>query len=79
MTTVNLKKNIHKAVDKIEDLGLLQAVFTILEKQIENTPEYELTALQKKELDKRMANHKAGRSKAYSWEEVKKSLLNQKE
>lgn len=76
MTTNNLKKNIHKAIDKIEDAGLLQAVYIILEKQIEATPEYELTTAQKKELDKRLADHKAGRTKTYSWEEVKKSLAN---
>lgn len=75
MTTVHLKKNIHKAVDKIDDASLLQAVYTILEKQMEAASEYELTAAQKKELDKRLANHKSGRSKSYSWTEAKKSLL----
>lgn len=75
MTTVHLKKNIHKAVDKIEDAGLLQAVYTILEKQMEATSEYELTTAQKKELDKRLAAHKAGRSKSYSWAEAKRTLL----
>jgi hypothetical protein len=46
MTTLNLKKNIHKAIDKIEDAGLLQAVYTILEKQLDQS-EYSLTGLQK--------------------------------
>jgi putative addiction module component (TIGR02574 family) len=78
MTTVNLKKNIHKAVDKIDDAELLQAVYTILEREIGNLEEYELTAAQKKELDRRLANHKSGKSKSYSWEEVKASLLNRK-
>jgi putative addiction module component (TIGR02574 family) len=76
MTTVNLKKNIHKAVDKIDDPELLRAVYTILEREIENAEQYELTPAQKKELDRRLANHKSGKSKSYSWEEVKGSLLN---
>ena len=78
MTTINLKKNIHKAIDKIEDQSLLLAVYTILEKQIETNEEYELTPAQKKELDRRLANHKSGKSKSYTWEAVKKSLLSQK-
>ena len=78
MTTINLKKNIHKAVDKINDTDLLHAVYTILEREIENTEEYELTPPQKKELDRRLANHKSGKSKSYSWEEVKTNLLNRK-
>lgn len=75
MTTVSLKKNIHKAVDKIDDTGLLQAVYTILEKQIAVSSDYALTAAQKKELDKRFANHKSGKTKSYAWADVKKSLL----
>ena len=74
MTTVHLKKNIHEAVDKIDDPGLLQAVYTILEKQMKAVPEYELTLAQQKELDKRLAGHKAGRSRSYTWAEAKKSL-----
>jgi putative addiction module component (TIGR02574 family) len=75
MTTVKLKKNIHKVVEKIDDAGLLQAVYTILEKQMEVTADYELTAAQKKELDKRIVSHKNGKSKSHSWAEVKKDLL----
>ncbi len=74
MTAINLKKNIHKAVDKIEDTDLLQAVYVILEKEIGNSTPYNLTPPQKKELDKRLADHKAGKSKSYTWSEVKKSL-----
>ncbi len=78
MTTLRLKNNIHKAIDKIEDENLLKAVYTILEKQMETNGEYDLTPAQQKELDRRLANHQSGKSKTYSWEEVKASLLNRK-
>ena len=78
MTTTILKKKLTKAINEIDDAGLLQAVYTILEKQLESQPEYALTSTQKKELDRRMANYKAGRTKSYPWEEVKKNLLNRK-
>ncbi len=78
MTTIILKKKLTKAISEIDDAGLLQAVYTILEKQLGSQSEYELTSSQKKELDRRMADHKAGRTKAYPWEEVKKNLLNRK-
>ena len=75
MTTINLKKNIYKAVEKIDDAGLLEAVYTILEKQIETLSAHPLSPAQKKELDKRRSSHKSGKSKSYSWPEVKNSLL----
>lgn len=78
MTTLRLKNNIHKAVDKIGDENLLKAVYTILEKQIETEDEYSLTLAQQKELSRRLANHQSGKSKTHSWEEVKASLLNNK-
>ena len=78
MTTTILKKKLTKAINEIDDAGLLLAVYTIIEKQLESQPEYQLTAMQKKEPDRRMADHKAGRTKSYPWEEVKKNLLNRK-
>jgi len=78
MTTLKLKKNIHKAIDQIEDESLLRAFYTILEKQIDASDEYELTTAQKKELDRRLARHRSGKSKSYSWQEVKASLLSRK-
>ena len=78
MTTLKLKNNIHKVIDKIEDENLLKAVYTILEKQVELTDEYDLTPAQQKELKRRLTNHQSGKSKTYSWEEVKASLLNRR-
>ena|SRR5437868_6956748 len=72
MKTSEIKKNIHEAVDKIEDPNLLQAFYTILEKQIESEVGHPLSNDQKKELNKRLANHKNGSGKTYPWSEVKK-------
>jgi putative addiction module component (TIGR02574 family) len=76
MTTLRLKNSIHKAIDKIEDENLLKAVYTILEKQMVTAGEYDLTPAQQKELDRRLASHQSGKSKTYSWEKVKASLIN---
>lgn len=77
MTTSVLKKKLTKAIDNIEDADFLKALHTIVSSKTEETA-FGLSATQKKELDRRMADHKAGRSKSYSWDEVKKSLLSRK-
>ena len=72
MTTTTLKKGIHQAVDHINDSEILQAVYTILKKTTEEES-YELTAAQKRELDKRLTGHKAGKLKYYTFDQVKKA------
>ena len=74
MTTITLKKGIHKAVDNVNDSEILKAVYTILKKNTEEES-YELTAAQKRELDKRLTAHKAGKLKYYTFEEVKKAAF----
>ena len=71
MTTTTLKKGIHKAVDHVNDSEILQAVYTILKKNTEEES-YELTPAQKRELDKRLAAHRAGKLKYYTFDQVKK-------
>jgi len=72
MTTTTLKKSIHKAVDHVNDNEILRAVYTILQKNAEDI-EYTLSAAQKRELDKRLAEHKTGKLKYYTFDEVKKA------
>ncbi len=72
MTTSTLKKGIHKAVDDVNDSEILQAVYTILKKTTEEES-YELTTAQKRELDKRLTNHKSGKLKYYTFNQVKKA------
>jgi len=72
MTTTTLKKGIHKAVDHVNDSDILKAVYTILQKNTEEE-EYALTPAQKRELDKRLAEHRAGKLKYYTFDQVKKA------
>ncbi|MBI2730851.1 MAG: addiction module protein [Sphingobacteriales bacterium] len=78
MTTTLLKKKLTKAINEIEDEQFLKALDTIVSSKQEDEMIYELSAAQKKELDKRLANYKAGKTKTYSWEEVKATLLKRK-
>lgn len=75
MTTTLIKKKITQAISEIDDSDFLQALHTIVSSKKEENAIYQLPPAQKRELDKRQANHKSGQSKSYSWAEVKKSLL----
>ena len=75
MTTTLIKKKLAKAINEIDDSDFLKALHTIVSSKQEEEAIYQLSNAQKKELDKRAANHKAGLSKSFSWVEVKKSLL----
>lgn len=72
MKSEKLKKEIHQAIDVVNDNEILQVVYTILKKCSEE--DIELTEVQKKELDKRLADHKKGKLKYYTIEEVKRSV-----
>jgi Putative addiction module component len=75
MTTTLLKKKLTKAINEIEDEQFLKALDTIVSSKQEDEMIYELSAAQKKELDKRKANHLSGKSPSYSWAQVKKAAL----
>jgi hypothetical protein len=75
MTTALIKKKLTRAINEIEDPGFLQALHTIVSSKKEEENIYQLSASQKKELDKREAMHKSGQSKSYAWPAVNKSLL----
>ncbi len=71
MTTKGLKKELHYAIDSIDDSLFLEAIYTLVQdKSKENA--FELSDKQKAELDKRVKRHKEGKSKSYSIAEVKK-------
>ena len=78
MTATLLKKKLTRAINEIDDTRFLEALHTIVSSKQEEELVYELSAAQKKELDRRLANYKSGKSKTYSWEEVKHSLLKRK-
>ena len=74
MTTIAIKKEMHQAIDVINDTSFLKAIYTLLN---EKSKEYnfELNSEQKKELEKRQKSHRSGKSKSYSFAEVKKYAL----
>ena len=74
MTTSFLKKKLTRAINDIDDAEFLKALHTIVQSKNDESV-YELTPAQKKELDRRRANHLNGKSKSYSWAEVKKAAL----
>jgi len=76
MKTSILKKEIHQAIDDTKDNEILSAVYTILKKASSTEEELApLTTAQKKDLDKRLADHKAGKLKYYTIEQVRSSVL----
>lgn len=76
MKTSTLKKEIHQAIDDTKDNEILSAVYTILKKaSIDDESFAPLTTTQKKDLDKRLADHKAGKLKYYTIDEVRASVL----
>ena len=68
MKISDLKKELHLAIDRINDDHLLEAVYVILNK---STNDYVLTAEQEKEVYRRLEEDEKGLSKSIS---SKKSL-----
>jgi putative addiction module component (TIGR02574 family) len=75
MTTTTLKKRIIQKLDSQNNEALLKAIFTILEESGEEAS-FNLTPVQKKDLDKRWKEYKSGKSKVYTATEVTKTLRN---
>ena len=73
MATIGIKKEIHKAIDSIDDDAFLQAVYTILWGKINEEP-FELSPVHKAILDDREIKRQQNKSKSYSWAEAKKII-----
>jgi hypothetical protein len=71
MKATQLRKELHFAIDSIQDESLLEAVYTILNKGMND---YELSAEQKKELSKRLAAHENGLSSSAPWKKYLKTI-----
>jgi pyruvate dehydrogenase complex dehydrogenase (E1) component len=71
MKALAIKKEMHHAIDLIEDKDFLKAIHTILN---EKSKEYafELSEDEKKELDATRKQYKLGKSKSYTVAEVRK-------
>ena len=71
MTTKSLKKELHNAIDVIDDSSFLKAIYTLLNEKSKEY-DFDLSEKQKEELNRRVKAHKEGKSKSYSINEVKK-------
>ena len=66
---MSLKEKLHQTIECIEDEKVLEAFYTILGSYRNEAEDYELTDEQLTELEKREADHLAGRTKNYSLEQ----------
>ena len=71
MKTATLKKELHNAIDCIDDNTILEAVYTLLNK---NVYEYELSKEQKKELDRRLELLDKGDAKGVPYKKALKEI-----
>ena len=75
MNKVALRKRTHEYIE-LADVKILQAVYTILESHVNSVEaDIEFTPDLIKELNKARKEHLSGKSKSYTIEEVKKSIL----
>ena len=71
MTTAAIKQEMHHAIDKINDPAFLKAIHTLLN---DKSKEYEFTADEKSVINDRLGKYEKGKSKLYSWQEVKTAV-----
>jgi hypothetical protein len=77
MTTSNLKQELHKKIDSINDNAILEAIYTILN-QKKVSESYSLSAEQLEELEERDQLHDSGKAKYYTAAEMRKKVLSKK-
>lgn len=76
MTAVALKKELHNAVDNMSDTGFLKAVYALFkEYSVSYESDYELSPVEKANLDRQRKLHKTGKTKSYSVSEVRKMAV----
>jgi hypothetical protein len=75
MTKTKLKNKTHAYIE-LADEKIVKAVYTILESHVNSQePEVVFTPKLMKELDKARKEHIEGKSKSYTLDEVRKSVL----
>lgn len=67
MSTTQIRQRLHEIIDQAEDKKL-KAIYTLLED--DGGDQYQLSAEQKEELDRRLANHQNNIGRTYSWAET---------
>ena len=76
MTAITLKKQLHSAIDNINDSEFLEAVYKIISAKNDEA-EYSISDNDWAEIERRRKLHKSGESKSYSWTEAKKIVIKQ--
>jgi putative addiction module component (TIGR02574 family) len=71
MSTVTIRKELQEYLNNADE-RFIQLVYGMM--QADKSNDFLLSETERKELDKRIARHKTGESKSYSWEEVKTRL-----
>lgn len=75
MKATAIKTSIRKKLDHIDNDNVLRSIDALLEELLNNEDESSLmTKEQKKELDKTLSDHKAGKLKYYTVDQAKKIL-----
>ena len=70
----SIKYALHKTIDETDNEELLQAVYTILTTNKEDKNIFDLTEEQLQTLKEREEAYLSGKSKIYTWDEVKNRL-----
>ncbi len=71
MSTGQIREMLHEYINQADE-RFIQLVYGMM--QADKSKEYLLTEAEQEELEKRKYHHKNGKSKSYSWEEVKQRL-----
>lgn len=74
MKATAIKKEMHHAIDVIEDKAFLKAIHVLLNEKSKDY-DYEFSDEEKKELDFLRKQHKSGKSKSFTVAEVRKAAL----
>ena len=73
--SINIKEEIHQLINDINDIEFLKAVQTIISAKIQHSSdENSLTDEDIQMLNEREENYLSGKTKTYTWEEVKSRL-----
>jgi putative addiction module component (TIGR02574 family) len=67
MRTSQIRKQLHDYIESAED-DKLKAIYTLLQDEISEN--YELTEIQRNELDRRFNDHQNGIGHSFTWEET---------
>lgn len=74
MTATTLKKQLHKVIDSTHDTSLLEAVYTILNKE-QLSQQYDIDAQQYKLIEERKKLYNQGKLKEVTLLDIKKKAL----